>query len=111
VKRLTLQGDSGCYFTWGQFVPSPQEAEMTTRKPRLLRWTEETEAAQVRALATFEREPESAAVRPVATVPQPLSARQRLTVLPWLLSWFGAPDPQIGETTISRTNYDHAQLS
>jgi hypothetical protein len=69
---------------------------MTTRRPRLLRWTEETEAAQVRALATFECEPASAAVRPVETVLQPLSARHHLTVLPWLLSWFGGPNPQIG---------------
>ena len=69
---------------------------MTTRKPRLLRWTEETEAAQVRALATFECEPESAAVRPIASAPQPLSTRHRPAVLPWLLSWFGGPDPQIG---------------
>jgi hypothetical protein len=69
---------------------------MTTRRSTLLRWTEETEAAQVRALATFECEPQSAAARPVASAPQPSSARHRLTVLPWLLSWFGGPDPQIG---------------
>ena len=68
---------------------------MTTRRPTLLRWTEESEAAQVRALATFEREPESAAVRPVASGPQTLSTRHRLAVLPWLLSWFGGPDSQI----------------
>lgn len=66
---------------------------MTTRIPTLLRWTEEAEAAQVRALAAFEREPESAAARPVPSVPQPLPTRHRLT---WLLSWFGGPDPQIG---------------
>jgi len=69
---------------------------MTTRRPTLLRWTEESEAAQVRALATFECEPESAAARPVTPDPQPLSAGHRLTMLPWLLSWFGGPDPQIG---------------
>jgi hypothetical protein len=69
---------------------------MTTRKPTLLRWTEESEAAQVRALATFECEPESAAARPTASVPQPSSTRHRSAVLPWLLSWFGGPDPQIG---------------
>jgi hypothetical protein len=68
---------------------------MTTRRPTLLRWTEETEAAQVRALATFECEPQSTAVRPVASGPQPSSARHRLAVLPWLLSWFGGPDQQI----------------
>ena len=69
---------------------------MTTRRPTLLRWTEESEAAQVRALATFECEPESAAARPIASAPQPLSTRHRPAVLPWLLSWFGGPDPQIG---------------
>jgi hypothetical protein len=68
---------------------------MTTRRPTLLRWTEETEAAQVRALATFECEPQSAAARPVASGPQPLLARHRLAVLPWLLSWFAGPDQQI----------------
>ena len=68
---------------------------MTTRRPTLLRWTEETEAAQVRALATFEYEPQSAGARPVASGPQPWSARHPLTVLPWLLSWFGGPDQQI----------------
>ncbi len=68
---------------------------MTTRRPTLLRWTEESEAAQVRALATFECESESAAARPVASAPQSLSARHRLAVLPWLLSWFGGPDQQI----------------
>jgi hypothetical protein len=61
---------------------------MTTRRPTLLRWTEESEAAQVRALATFECEPESAAARPIA------STRHRPAVLPWLLSWFVGPDPQ-----------------
>lgn len=68
---------------------------MTTRRPTLLRWTEESEAAQVRALATFECEPESAAARPVASAPQPPLTRHRPAVLPWLLSWFGGPDPQI----------------
>jgi hypothetical protein len=62
---------------------------MTTRRPTLLRWTEESEAAQVRALATFECEPESAAARPVASAPQALSTWHRPAVLPWLLSWFG----------------------
>jgi hypothetical protein len=68
---------------------------MTTRRSTLLRWTEESEAAQVRVLATFESEPQSAAARPVGSDPQPLSTRHRLAVLPWLLSWFGGPDPQI----------------
>jgi hypothetical protein len=68
---------------------------MTTRKPTLLRWTEESEAARGRALATFGCEPESAAARPVASAPQPPSTRHRPAVLPWLLSWFGGPDPQI----------------
>jgi hypothetical protein len=68
---------------------------MTTRRPTLLRWTEESEAAQVYALAALERESQSAAARPVAVVPQPPSTRHRPSVLPWLLSWFGTPDPQI----------------
>ena len=67
---------------------------MTTRRPTLLRWTEESEAAQVRALATFECELESATARPVVSGPQPSSSRHRQAVLPWLLSWFGGPDPQ-----------------
>ncbi len=65
---------------------------MTTRMPTLLRWSEEAEAAQVRALAAFEREPESAAVRPVAFDPHPQSRHNRQAVLPRLLSWFGGPD-------------------
>jgi hypothetical protein len=95
VKPLTVQRNSRCYFIDDNHVSSLQEAVMATRRPTLLRWTEEAEAAQVSALAAFEREVQSAAARPVAVVPRPLSTRHRASVLPWLLSWFGTPDPQI----------------
>jgi hypothetical protein len=68
---------------------------MTTRRPTLLRWTEEAEAEQVRALAAFEREPQTPAARPVAFAPEPFSTRHRPALLPWLLSWFGGASLQI----------------
>jgi hypothetical protein len=66
---------------------------MTTRRPTLLRWSEEAE--QVRALKGLEHAPHSAAARPVAFALHPFSTRHRSAVLPWLLSWFAAADPQI----------------
>ena len=72
-----------------------QEAIVTTRIPILMRWTEEAEAAQVCALAAFEREPESAAVRAAAADRHALPPHNRQAVLPRLLSWFGGSDAQI----------------
>jgi hypothetical protein len=77
---------------------------MITRRSTLLRWTEESEAAQVRTLANFECEPQSAAARPVASAPQPPSTRHRPAVLPWLLSWFGGSDPQINRDDDQRAD-------
>jgi hypothetical protein len=68
---------------------------VTGRIPTLLRWTEEAEAAQVRALAAFECEPESAAVRAISVDPHPWSQRNHHAVLPRLLNWLGGSDPQI----------------
>ncbi len=68
---------------------------MTMRRPILLRWSEEAEAEHVRALAGLEREPQSAAARPVAVALHPFSTRHRPAVLPWLFGWFAAADPQI----------------
>jgi hypothetical protein len=61
---------------------------MTARTPILLRWTEEAEAEQVRALAAFQREPESAAVRPIALAASPFGMWHHPALPPWLLSWF-----------------------
>ncbi len=69
---------------------------MTARTPRLLRWTEEVEAQHVRALANLEPEARSAAARPKLIADQRVSAPFRSAMLPRLLSWFGAPGPQIG---------------
>ncbi|MGA8550970.1 MAG: hypothetical protein WB678_12110 [Stellaceae bacterium] len=69
---------------------------MTARNPRLLRWTEQAEAEHVRALAILEPEPQSAAAQPKVIPEQRFSALCRPALLPRLLSWFGAPGPQIG---------------
>jgi hypothetical protein len=95
VKQLTLQRSRRYYFLWRQSRSLIQEAVVTARIPTLLRWSEEAEAAQVCALAAFECESESAAVRPVAFDPHPWSQRNRHAVLPRLLSWLGGWDPQI----------------
>jgi len=68
---------------------------MTAKKPTLLRWTEEAEAEHVCALATLEREPQSAAARPAAFASQPFSTRRRPALLPRLLSWFRNAGRQI----------------
>jgi hypothetical protein len=67
-----------------------QEIVMSTRKPTLLRWTEQAEAKHVCALATLEREPQSAAARPVAFAPpRPVGIRRRPPLLPRLRGWLG----------------------
>lgn len=68
---------------------------MTARIPTLLRWSEEAEAAQVCALAAFERESESAAAPPIVFAAHSCPQRNRHAVLPRLLSWLGGWDPQI----------------
>ena len=68
---------------------------MAARNPRLLRWTEETEAQHVRALAALECEPLSAAARPKAIAAPRFSAPSHPALLPRLLSWFGGSGWQI----------------
>jgi len=66
-----------------------------TRRPILLRWTEEAEAERVCALAILEGEPQDAAARPAAIAAKPCSTRRRPTLLPSLLNWFGGAGAQI----------------
>lgn len=68
---------------------------MSTRKPALLRWTEEAEAEQVCALAGLMREPQSASPDPLEFAALPRSTHHRLAVLPRLLSLFGCSSQQI----------------
>ncbi len=88
-----------------------QETVVTTRIPTLLRWTEEAEAAQVRALAAFECEPESAAVRPVAFAPQPLSHAHPsggAASAVELVRWFGSANR--ARRRLTQTIYDDLRL-
>lgn len=61
---------------------------MTARQPTPLRWTEETEAETMCALARLEREPQSPTVRvAVLVIPFPSAAtpvRRRSWPLKWL---------------------------
>ena len=54
---------------------------MTTRRPTLLRWTEEAEAEQMCALAMLEREPQNVAACPVAVAPHVVSTAPRSALL------------------------------
>jgi hypothetical protein len=68
---------------------------MTARNPRLLRWTEETEAQHVRALAALECEPLSAAAQPKVTAEGSSRALGPKGLLPRLLGWLGGSGAQI----------------
>jgi hypothetical protein len=82
-------------------IPAPdrlkkgQEIVMNSRRPTILRWVEEAEAEQVRLWSSFEREPQPAAARPVASATPPFSRRRRPALLPWLRRWLGGAHPQI----------------
>ena len=68
---------------------------MTPRRPILLRWAEESEAEQVRALAVLEHKPDSGAARPVESIPLNHSVNLRSTLLPRFISWFSSSATQI----------------
>lgn len=54
---------------------------MTARRSMLVRWTEQTEAAQICAMAMLEHEPQNIAACPVIVVRHPVSLRRRVALL------------------------------
>jgi hypothetical protein len=63
---------------------------MTMRRSTLLRWTEEAEAEQMRAMAMSEREPQNIAACPVAAAQHFFSKGHAPALLGRLRGWFGA---------------------
>jgi len=72
-----------------------QEIVMTQWTPTPLRWTEEAEGEQVCTLAMLQREPRSAAVRPVERLAPISIFGVPRALLPRLLSWLTDPTAQI----------------
>jgi hypothetical protein len=68
---------------------------MIRRRSRLLRWTEDAEAEQMRALAIFQRDPQEVAACRLAVAAPAASLRSAPTVLARLLSVLGGRGVQI----------------
>lgn len=65
---------------------------MTARRPTPVRWAEEAEAAQMRAMAMLQREPQNIAECPVTVVLHPVSLRHRFALAAEPVGWRGPAD-------------------